>query len=327
MENRLEYFNLRNDGDSAIVRMLHTNTGTIESAKVHWVDVQGKKKNIKCCGENCPICSTNNQPLNRIFIHLIDYTDNNKEKVWSRTDKILSQLTDISNNWGGLNNCVLQIKRVGTSFPKYEINVVNPTQFPPIPSRDMVDKKIGYMFYMTRSAQEMMQFYSTGILPPHQRAEYIPKQEYVNQKNAQQNINYVNPNAAYGKTVVQPIPPQGQFIPNGVPPMPTGIPNSSYTVNYPPVQESVTQPYPNVTPYQQWANSPVQAQPVQSTPMRNVSNELNIPNAVPTVDYTAPAVNPNPVQQPVPTNDATSLPFTPVTDDFDDPFAPIKGRI
>ena len=321
MENRIEYFNLRNDGDTAVVRMLHTSTNTIESAKVHWVDVQGKKKNIKCCGENCPICGTNNQPLNRIFIHLIDYTDNNKEKVWSRTDKILSQLSDISNNWGGLINCVLQIKRVGTTFPKYEINVVNPMQFPPIPSQDMVDKKIGYMFYMTRSAQEMMQFYATGVLPAHQRAEYVPKQEYANQKNAQQNINYANPNTVNGNAVVQPIPAQGQFIPNGVPTMPVGTPGNTYAVYYPPVQESVAQPYPNVTPYQQWANNNQFAQPVL---MNNVSNETVIPNAVPIREYVAPPVGQVPVTPPT---NATSLPFTPVTDDFDDPFAPINGRV
>lgn len=323
MENRIEYFNLRNDGDMAIVRMLHTSTGTIESAKIHWIDVQGKKKNIRCCGEGCPMCGANptQPPIDRIFIHLLDYTDGGKEKVWSRTDKILSQLTDISNNWGGLVNCVLQIKRVGLSFPKYEINVVNPTQYPPVPSQEMVDKKVAFMFYLTRSVQEMMQFYATGVLPAHQRAEFIPKEQYVQQKqNAPQTMPYPIQQGNTITTIPPKYEPVNAFPQNYATTHPT---HDAFTVDYPPVPGTVTKPYtggyvnPTVTPYEQWANAP----------KNSAVNESVTPyqNAVPTREYVAPTVGQAPVT-PIPTN-TTSLPFTPVTDDFDDPFAPINGRV
>lgn len=324
MENRIETFNLRNDGDVAIVRMLHKTTNTIEEAMTHWVDVQGKMRMIRCCGENCPICSSGNKPTKRIFIHLLEYSDGGREKVWSRTDKILPQLTDISNNWGGLHNCVLQIKRVGDSFPKYEINVVNPMQYPPIPNIEMLDKKIGYMFYMTRSADEMTQFYATGVLPPHKRAEFIPKEQYAQQKqSAPQTMPYSNQQG----NVITTIPPKNEsvnaFPQNYATAHPT---HDAFTVDYPPVSGTVTKPYtggyvnPTVTPYEQWAN----------VPKNSAVNESVTPyqNAVPTNNYVAPPVNLPFTEAPAqPVFSSVNDDWKSITDDFDDPFAPISNRI
>ena len=53
---QIEFFNLNNDGDSAIVRLLHSKVETIESASIHRISVDGKYKNVKCTGEGCPIC-------------------------------------------------------------------------------------------------------------------------------------------------------------------------------------------------------------------------------------------------------------------------------
>ena len=77
MENsrQIEFFNLNNDGDSAIVRLLHSKVETIESASIHRISVDGKYKNVKCPGEGCPICGKETEPLDRIYVHLFDYTD------------------------------------------------------------------------------------------------------------------------------------------------------------------------------------------------------------------------------------------------------------
>ena len=50
---QIEFFNLNNDGDSAIVRLLHSKVETIESASIHRISVDGKYKNVKCPGEGC----------------------------------------------------------------------------------------------------------------------------------------------------------------------------------------------------------------------------------------------------------------------------------
>lgn len=180
-ENVIEYFNLLNEGDSATVRLLHSSVSTIEKENLHFMEIAGKKRSIKCNGEGCVICSkANNEQKNtstRIFVHLYDY-DDNKEKVWSRTDKILDRLKEIEEQWGNLNDNVLKITRLTKEFPKYQIDVIPAKQFPVI---GIVDQKIAYRFYMTRSNEELEEFYKTGVMPAH-KSSYVSKEEYFKNK-------------------------------------------------------------------------------------------------------------------------------------------------
>jgi len=179
MENII-YFNLA-DGQSANVRLLHSSVGTIECGRIHYTQIGDRKRNIRCPGNGCPICEKGEQPTNRVYIHLFDYTDN-KEKVWSRTDKILPQLKDIEESWGNLNDCVVKITRIGEKFPKYEVTVLNPKNFEPIDEKH-IDEAVAYRMYLTRSVDELKEYYETGVLPPHKKKEQaVSKEEYFNNK-------------------------------------------------------------------------------------------------------------------------------------------------
>ena len=175
-DNQISYFNLNGDGASSVVRLLHTSTKTIETAKVHNIMVNQKRKTVKCCGEGCPLCASKLPSYDRIFIHLIDYADG-KEKVWSRTPTILKQLEELETSWGDLSALVLKITRVGNEFPKYNIMMMPPQTFPPI-NRELVDVKISYRFYMHRSAEELSQFLTTGVMPTHESKSFMSKEEY-----------------------------------------------------------------------------------------------------------------------------------------------------
>ena len=194
-ENLISFFNLMHDGDQANVKILHSKTDTIEVVDVHWVNVDGKKKMIKCTGDNCPLCATNACAKDtRMFLHLYDYTDN-KEKVWSRTTTILPQLKEIEQSWGNLSDCVLSMKRVGDNFPKYNINVANPNNFARVDISSMIDKNVAYRFYMTRNNDEINQFINTGVMPQH-KSNFIPKEEWKKQHGYSSNNSNNNTNTA-----------------------------------------------------------------------------------------------------------------------------------
>ena len=180
----IEYFNLFNDGDNATVRLLHTSTDTIEQVDVHTIEIgeEKKKRSVKCPGEGCPLCKLGDKPNHRIYVHLWDYADN-KEKIWIRTDKIMDKLIDIQVDWGDLNECVLKIKRIGNQFPKYEINVLNANNFAKV-DKALNDKKLSYRFYLTRTADELKEFVTNGVLPEH-KSNFIPKEEYKKMKEAE----------------------------------------------------------------------------------------------------------------------------------------------
>lgn len=177
------FFNMNNMGDTAIVRLLHTSVNTIERAFVHSVTVDGKKKSVKCVGDNCAICATGAYKNNRAYIRLIDYTDG-QIKVWVRTDAILSQFSEIEQNWGNLSNCVLKITRIQQEFPKYTVEVMPPHNYPAFDTTD-VDKKIAYRFYFSRNADDIRTYVNTGVFPPKQpkadNNQAIPKSQYVGQ--------------------------------------------------------------------------------------------------------------------------------------------------
>ena len=203
MENTLlGFFNLPIKDSQANVRLLHTSVSTIEHQPIHILQVGDKKKSVKCVGQNCPMCANNIQLNDRIYIHLWDYTDN-KEKVWSRTDKILTQLQEIENAWGDLSNVVLNIRRESDQFPTYAVNVLPPTAFPAAP-KELVDQKVSFRCYMTRSAEELNEFFRTGVMPEHKKKEYIPKEQYRAQKQAQQNPSYAPVPPTYTGTPTQP---------------------------------------------------------------------------------------------------------------------------
>lgn len=181
-ENQVEFFNLNNDGDSSIIRLLHTGVKSIEMSVVHTIDVAGKKKTVGCCSNGCPICLNGGKPYERIYVHLMDYADG-KEKVWSRTPTILSQFSELESSWGDLSNVVFKITRKGKEFPKYDILILPPNNYAK-PDASLIDKKIGYRYYMHRTVDELNTFYATGTMPAHESKPYVSKEEYMRQRNA-----------------------------------------------------------------------------------------------------------------------------------------------
>jgi hypothetical protein len=182
--SQIMHFNLNKKDDCAIIRLYHTSVKTIEHAIIHNIKVNDKKRSIKCIGENCPICKNGNNSIERVYIHLFDYTDN-KEKVWVRTDKILSQFETIEKDWGDLSKCVLKITRLTDDFPKYEVSIMPPTSYESI-NQELIDKSIAYRFYMSRKQDEIDTFLATGEFPirnKEQKQEYIPKSEYKKDTN------------------------------------------------------------------------------------------------------------------------------------------------
>lgn len=201
------FFNLKADGDTAVVRLLHSKTDTIERVVSHRVTVGDKQKKVRCVGDGCPLCVANNRADDRIYIHLWDYTDN-KEKVWERTDKIIPQLETLYKSWAPLNSAVIRITRKGNEFPKYDIEVQNPMAYDNV-DNTLVDKQLAKFYSMKRTADEIQTFLTTGAFP--ERKEYIPKEEYKKMKEAEKAAN-VSPSVESTLPVDTPIDDNDPFV-------------------------------------------------------------------------------------------------------------------
>lgn len=182
------FFSLNKNEDTAVIRLLHTNTSTIEKMTVHKIELGGKKKKVKCLKEDCPLCKSGNKAEDKIYVHLFDYTDN-KEKIWERSDRIIPQLEKIQEDWGDLNSVVLRVTRKGDKFPKYDTVPLPPRNYAE-PDKELVDQPIAKFYALNRNKEEVETFLKTGAFP--ERKPFVPREEYLKNKNNGNN-GYVPP--------------------------------------------------------------------------------------------------------------------------------------
>lgn len=144
--NRVGFFGLRDDGDEAIVRIMHDSPATFEIVAVHPYQVGGKFRNINCIRnpqddiEKCPLCDEGVPLRYRFYVHLLEYTrDNNGNivatpKVWERSLQYADTIKDYCNEYAPLSNYIFKIKRVGkkgSMDTKYNIIPANPSVYSP----------------------------------------------------------------------------------------------------------------------------------------------------------------------------------------------------
>ena len=140
--NSVDFFSLKNDGDTAIVRFMHDSTDTFELLTVHDITLNDKYRKANCIRqpneplENCPLCATGKRVQQRFFIHLIQYVQDSNgniigiPKVWERPASYMQILANLFAEYGPLKDNVFKVKRSGARGDmqtSYSIMFSNPT--------------------------------------------------------------------------------------------------------------------------------------------------------------------------------------------------------
>ncbi|MGN1153240.1 MAG: hypothetical protein ACI4S3_04360, partial [Candidatus Gastranaerophilaceae bacterium] len=178
------FFNLKNDGESAIVRILHDSVSDFDLLTVHDVQYNGKYRKLNCIRSPhdpitaCPACRANLKVGTRFFIHLIQYEMDGtgaiiaKPKIWERSLAYANQLKDLINTYGPLSNSVFKITRNGK--PKdmnttYSILYCPAEMYPvekyPLQPELFDNYNVLGSVVLDKSAQEIETFLSTGTFP------------------------------------------------------------------------------------------------------------------------------------------------------------------
>ena len=204
--NGVGFFSLRDDGDEAIVRIMHDSPATFEIVAVHPYQVNGKFRNINCIRDpqedidKCPLCEAGVRLSYRFFIHLIEYTKDDRgnivatPKVWERGVQYADTIRDFCNEYPPLSNYLFKIKRngkKGSTDTTYNIIPANPNVYRPdlYPKDDTLFEGysvIGNAVYNTdyNGLQR--------LLVPTEQEPYTPKAAQASQSTPQ-----YNPPAAY----------------------------------------------------------------------------------------------------------------------------------
>ena len=122
------WFQLKDDGDTATVRLLHHGeVGQEENGEpkfdfpiyeVHKLDVDGsgRDRTVLCKGEGCELCKSGNKPQLRMFLQMINKDEKDKEKqvqLWERGITDIKNLIGLTGEYGDLTKRDFKIKRSG----------------------------------------------------------------------------------------------------------------------------------------------------------------------------------------------------------------------
>ena len=183
-QNGVGFFTLKNDGDYAIVRFMEGSVNDFDLLTVHDVKVNDKYRKLNCLRnanepiENCPGCKANLKVSTKIFIHLLQYEqDENgaivaKPKVWERSLFYANQLKDLIINYGDLKNCIFKITRngkPGDMKTTYNIMYCPPHMYPPenYPLQPELFDNYSVLgsVVLDKTPQEIEMFLTTGTFP------------------------------------------------------------------------------------------------------------------------------------------------------------------
>ena len=122
------WFQLKDDGDTATVRLLHKGqVGTEENGEPKYdfpiyevhkqeVDRTGRDRTDLCKGEGCELCKSGNKPALRMFLQMINKDEKDKDKqvqLWERGITDIKNLIGLAGEYGDLTKRDIKIKRSG----------------------------------------------------------------------------------------------------------------------------------------------------------------------------------------------------------------------
>lgn len=137
--SKTNFFNLDNDGDSAVVRFMYESLDEIEGVACHTVKVGDKERKVACLREygdpldNCPFCAHKIAVSPRLFLEMKQYertpdgralTGQESTVVWERGRSFIKKLTTLAMNYNPLCDYFFIITRCGKkgdSQTSYEI--------------------------------------------------------------------------------------------------------------------------------------------------------------------------------------------------------------
>ena len=203
--NNVSFFQLKNDGDEALVRFAHSTVESFELLTTHDISLNGKFRKVNCIRnpqeplENCPLCAKGQKISQRIFIHLIQYVQDETgkiialPKIWDRPITYAYKLKSLIDEYGPLTESVFKIKRRGAAGSRetsYDILFCNPAMYDN--SMYVKDfkafetyKALGSIV-LDKTFNDLLTFATTGNFPE------IAKQEQEMSSN--KDFNHIIPN-------------------------------------------------------------------------------------------------------------------------------------
>jgi len=109
-----EFFTLKDDKDTAIVRFLYEDPEQLDWYVVHEVTIGGKKRWLECTEEEtCPACRRGNKVQLKLFLQLVQKGQEDKVKTWERGQNFVPIIMEQFTKFGSLASIPFEVQRNG----------------------------------------------------------------------------------------------------------------------------------------------------------------------------------------------------------------------
>ena len=165
------FFRLKNDLDTAKVRILYNGADSVHPQSVHECEVDGKKRWVDCLRgygdpvDACPFCKAGRYVNIKYFIPLFNI-DANTTQIWERGKDFGSKLSSICSRYPDTYSHVFTIERhgkAGYQQTSYEIYEEEKTEGVSLNDFD-VQNPVGTVV-MVKTAEEMNAYLNSGSFP------------------------------------------------------------------------------------------------------------------------------------------------------------------
>ena len=219
--SNIKLFALKNDGDVAIVRIMHDSVADFDILTTHKIKIADKWRNISCIRDprepidNCPLCKANEKIQQRFYIHMIQYVQDPSTGaisaipvVWDRTaGEYATKFKTLIEEYGPLSNQIFKIKRngkAGDMSTTYEILFGSPNMYPETMYPKNTEIFKGYSalgkIVLDKNYNEITTYLNTGNFPQvsntSNNTSNVSDQQYAT----------TNPAPVVGTTYTQPTP-------------------------------------------------------------------------------------------------------------------------
>lgn len=167
------YFSLKDDGDSAVVRFMYNTLDDIIGYAVHKIKVDDNNSRFVNClrnyddpFDNCPLCNARNFQIAKFYFNLYDMSTE-EVRLWDRGKTILKNLVPVlSQIKGPICGTPIKVTRhgkAGDQYTKYSFELLSPDDVTLEDLPEPIDPNENIILSYTK--EELEKYISTGSLP------------------------------------------------------------------------------------------------------------------------------------------------------------------
>lgn len=167
------YFNLKDDGDTAKIRFLINDINDLEGVAVHEIQVGDKKIDVECLRaynepiDNCPLCAANYKQNAKLFIPIYDM-GSKESKIWTRGRTFFNKLSSLCTRYNPLVATPFEIERVGKKGDTNTTYETYPMQSDNARIEDFPEISAEGTCFQTKTYEELEKYLQTGMFETEQ---------------------------------------------------------------------------------------------------------------------------------------------------------------